>query len=74
MRLYRVYSEVPDWWYYGLFVLMLGLSLAVCEVWETGLPWWGFLITQLIPFTFILPIGMIQAVTNVQIGTSFYES
>ena len=32
------------------------------------LPWWGFLVTQLIPFVFTLPIGMVAAVTNVGIG------
>jgi hypothetical protein len=68
MRLNRKYTEVPDWWYLVLFGVMMMLSILVCEVWDTRLPWWGFLATQLIPFVFTLPIGMVQAVTNVQIG------
>jgi OPT oligopeptide transporter protein len=68
VRLNRQYSEVPDWWYYTLFFLMMFLSIVVCEAWDTRLPWWGFLVTQLIPFVFTLPIGMVQAITNVQIG------
>jgi OPT family oligopeptide transporter len=68
MRLNRKYPEVPDWWYLVLFVVMMALSIVVCEAWDTRLPWWGFLVTQLIPFIFTLPIGMVQAITNVQIG------
>lgn len=72
-RLYRKYPEVPDWWYIALFVLMMVLSIIVCEAWDTRLPWWGFLVTQLIPFIFTLPIGMVQAITNVGIGTHFFK-
>jgi OPT family oligopeptide transporter len=68
MRLYRKYPEVPDWWYLVIFTIMMILSIIVCEAWDTRLPWWGFLITQLLPFIFTLPIGMVQAITNVQIG------
>ena len=68
MRLYKKYPEVPDRWYIILFFIMMGMSIIVCEAWDTRLPWWGFLVTQLIPFVFTLPIGMVQAVTNVQIG------
>jgi hypothetical protein len=67
-RLYRRYQEVPDWWYYGLFLFMMVCTIIVCEAWDTRLPWWGFLVTQLIPFVFTLPIGMVAAVTNVGIG------
>ena len=67
-RLYRKYPEVPDWWYLTLFGLMMVFSIVVCEAWDTRLPWWGFLVTQLIPFVFTLPIGMVKAITNVGIG------
>jgi hypothetical protein len=69
MRLNRKYPEVPDRWYLFLFVAMMALSIVVCEAWDTRLPWWGFLVTQLIPLIFTLPIGMVQAITNVQIGS-----
>jgi hypothetical protein len=70
LRLYRKYPEVPDRWYFILFGLMMVISIIVCEAWDTRLPWWGFLVTQLIPFIFTLPIGIAQAITNVQIGIS----
>ena len=68
-RLYRKFPEVPDWWYLILFGLMMVLSIVVCEAWDTRLPWWGFLVTQLIPLLFTIPVGIVQAITNVGIGT-----
>jgi hypothetical protein len=68
VRIYKRYPEVPDWWYITLFLIMMGLSIFVCEAWDTRLPFLGFLVTQLIPFIFILPIGIVRAVTNVTIG------
>jgi hypothetical protein len=62
------YSEVPDMWYMALFIITMILSIIVCEAWDTRLPFWGFLGTQLIPFIFTVPIGFVQAVTNVRIG------
>lgn len=73
VRLYRKYREVPDWWYIALFLFMMVLSIMVCEGWSTRLPWWGFLVTQMIPFIFTLPIGIVQAVTNIDIGIAVSE-
>ena len=64
----RNYPEAPEWWYQGVFVALFALSIVVCVVWPTYLPWWGFIITMLLPIIFILPIGIIQARTNQQIG------
>ena len=68
MRLMRRYPEAPDWWYYVIFVLMTVMALVVTQVWETHLAWWAFFIALLIAVVWFLPIGMIQAITNVQIG------
>ena len=37
MKLNRVYKEVPDWWYVALGLVMFGMSIGVCEGWETQL-------------------------------------
>ncbi len=42
------------------FVAVLG--------YPTNLAWWAFLLAVAISFVFSLPIGIIQAVTNNQIG------
>lgn len=37
MKLNRMYKEVPDWWYVALGLVMFGMSVGVCEGWETQL-------------------------------------
>ncbi|KAI1313823.1 hypothetical protein EDD11_002491 [Mortierella claussenii] len=66
-RLMRVYPEVPDWWYIFLFVLSLGLSLMTCIIWDY-MPWWAVLLAMAIAIFFVLPVGIVQAVTNQQPG------
>ncbi|KAI8604603.1 OPT family small oligopeptide transporter [Dissophora ornata] len=67
-KLMQAYKEVPEWWYIGLFAIMVILSIVTCEVWEYGLPWWCVLLAVGISALFSLPIGLIQAVTNQQPG------
>ncbi|KAI1170423.1 OPT family small oligopeptide transporter [Nemania sp. FL0916] len=68
MRLMKKYEDSPDWWYLALFVIMVGLSFAVCTAWPTGFPAWAYVICILIPILWIIPIGAVQAITNIQIG------
>ncbi|KAI9572532.1 OPT oligopeptide transporter protein-domain-containing protein [Boletus coccyginus] len=46
-RLMSVYSQVPDWWYLVLFLVMFA------------------------SFTYVIPCGMIQAITNQQVGLHY---
>ncbi|KAI8801478.1 OPT oligopeptide transporter protein-domain-containing protein [Cladochytrium replicatum] len=70
MRLMRNYAEVPTWWYLALFLSMLALSIFTVHMWNTQLQleWWGILLAIGIAILFVLPIGLIQAVSNWQIG------
>ena len=68
MRLMKKYRDAEDWWYIVLFAIMLGISFAVVCAWETSFPWWAFVICILIPVVWTIPIGIIQAVTNIQLG------
>ncbi|EFX00268.1 small oligopeptide transporter [Grosmannia clavigera kw1407] len=68
MRLMQRYKEAPSWWYFSLFVLMLVLGFITILAYPTNLTWWAFLLAVVISFAFALPIGIIQAVTNNQIG------
>ncbi|KAK3322505.1 OPT family small oligopeptide transporter [Apodospora peruviana] len=68
MKLMRRYKEAPTWWYMSLFVLMLAIGFVTILAWPTNLTWWAFLLAVFISFGFALPIGIIQAVTNNQIG------
>ncbi|KAE9989912.1 GPI transamidase component [Venturia inaequalis] len=68
MKLMLKYPEVPFWWYGGLFVLMFALSLVVILVWPTEFAWWAFIIAIVFSTVMTLPIGIVQAITNQQIG------
>jgi OPT family oligopeptide transporter len=44
------------------------VSVFVCEFWPTHLPWWGLLISILLPIIYTIPVGIVQAITNIQPG------
>ncbi|KAG0043187.1 hypothetical protein BGZ83_011745 [Gryganskiella cystojenkinii] len=62
-RLMRVYPEVPDWWYGLLGVITFALSMVTCVVWDY-MPWWALLLAFAIAIVFLLPVGIVAAVTN----------
>ncbi|KAM3482364.1 hypothetical protein MY5147_000212 [Beauveria neobassiana] len=68
MKLMRKYPEAPDWWYLSLFLLMLALGLYTVVAYPTNFAWWAFLLAIFVSYAFSLPIGIIQAITNTQIG------
>ena len=61
------YKQVPQWWFYIFLVLMLALAIVACKGFgkQLQLPWWGLLLACGIALFFTLPIGIIQATTNV---------
>jgi OPT family small oligopeptide transporter len=67
-RLMSRYPQVPEWWYLILFLSMFVLGVISIEVWPTQMPVWAFVLALLIAFTYVIPIGMIQAITNQQVG------
>ncbi|KAF9977098.1 hypothetical protein BGZ73_006972 [Actinomortierella ambigua] len=66
-RLMRAYNDVPDWWYGTLFAVCLALTFATCITWEL-MPWWGVILALGISAVFVLPVGIVHAVTNQQPG------
>ncbi|CAL0299513.1 unnamed protein product [Lupinus luteus] len=66
------YEQVPEWWFVGILALMIVMSLVACEGFEKQLqlPWWGFLLSLGIALVFTLPIGVIQATTNMVISSN----
>lgn len=47
---------------------MIAISFGVVAGWPTGLPAWAYIICILIPMIWLIPIGIIQAITNIQLG------
>jgi OPT family small oligopeptide transporter len=67
-RLMSKYRQVPEWWYMCIFVVMFIFGIICIEIWPTEFPVWGFVLALLIAYFYIIPIGMIQAITNQQVG------
>ncbi|KAN0078386.1 OPT oligopeptide transporter domain containing protein [Tylopilus felleus] len=67
-RLMSKYRQVPEWWYMTIFVVMFVFGILCIELWPTDFPVWGFVLSLVIAYFYIIPIGMIQAITNQQIG------
>ncbi|KAL0954158.1 hypothetical protein HGRIS_005294 [Hohenbuehelia grisea] len=67
-RLMSRYPQVPDWWYAIIFLSMFALGVIAIQVWPVGFPVQWFILALVIAFVYIIPIGMIQAITNQQVG------
>ncbi|TDL15748.1 OPT oligopeptide transporter [Rickenella mellea] len=67
-RLMTRYRQVPEWWYACIFLSMFVFGIISIEVWHTEMPVWAFILALIIAFVYIIPIGMIQAITNQQVG------
>ncbi|KKY37600.1 putative small oligopeptide transporter [Diaporthe ampelina] len=68
MRMMKKYRDAEDWWYMALFAFMVALSFVVVCGWPTDFPWWALIVCLLIPIVFTIPIGIVQAITNIQLG------
>ncbi|KAI9510643.1 OPT oligopeptide transporter [Russula earlei] len=67
-RLMARYPQVPEWWYISILVIVFSMSAITIEVWPTEVPIWGLLLAIFVAAFYIVPVGMIQAITNQQIG------
>ncbi|KAL4071896.1 OPT oligopeptide transporter [Scleroderma citrinum] len=67
-RLMSKYKQVPEWWYIVIFAGMFVIGVISIEVWHTEFPVWAFCLSLAIAFFYVVPIGMIQAITNQQVG------
>jgi OPT family small oligopeptide transporter len=67
-KMMEKYPEAPDWWYGSLFVIMIAVALVAILAFPTELTWWAFGLSLIIAGGFSIPIGIIQAITNIQIG------
>ncbi len=71
-RMMRKYPEAPGWWYMVILIVMIGMSLATALAYQTHLSWWAFFVALIISFVWAVPIGMIQAITNIQLGLNVF--
>ncbi|KAG6331009.1 hypothetical protein ID866_8080 [Astraeus odoratus] len=67
-RLMSRYKQVPEWWYMLIFVSMFTIGIITIEIWNAELPVWAFCLALVLAFVYAVPLGMIVAITNQQIG------
>ena len=52
----------------ALLVVMVGASFGVIVGWDTGFPAWALVVCMLLPIIWLIPIGLIQGISNIQLG------
>ncbi|CAG8657400.1 6347_t:CDS:10, partial [Gigaspora rosea] len=60
--------KVPYYWYGGIFFVMLIIAMILGETTGARLPWWGVLLSVILAVLMVIPIGVINAISNWQIG------
>lgn len=71
-KMMRKYRSIPWWWFIAILVPCLALSFVTIYVWPTHMTWWSLIIAILISLVWMVPIGMVQAVTNIQLGLNVF--
>ncbi|KAL7420969.1 hypothetical protein Q5752_003853 [Cryptotrichosporon argae] len=67
-KLMRAYLSVPSSWYMGLLVINLGAAILMMLTAPLQMPIWALLLSLIIAAIFLVPIGIIAAVSNTVIG------
>ncbi|RDW87223.1 small oligopeptide transporter-like protein [Coleophoma crateriformis] len=68
-RLMRLYPRAPWYWFGGIILAIVALTITMVTVYDTKLPWWAILITTVVPALYIIPCGIIQGMTNQDVNT-----
>ncbi|WXC61948.1 hypothetical protein SNK03_007815 [Fusarium graminearum] len=68
-RLMAAYPECPHWWYLVILVTSFTLACISVSMWPTGMPIWGIVLAVLFTVLLQVPIGMLFAVTNLELST-----
>ena len=66
-RLMRAYREVPEWWYMICLAIAIGIGMAGIAVWPTNTTPLVVLYGIALCLLFVVPIGIIAAMTGVQV-------
>ncbi|KAI8326231.1 OPT superfamily oligopeptide transporter [Martensiomyces pterosporus] len=69
-KLILQYPPVKSWWYVAMLVASCTTAVGVGVGGRIGVPWWGYLLSFAIAIVLVIPVGIIQAVSNRQPGLS----
>ncbi|EMG48888.1 Opt1p, partial [Candida maltosa Xu316] len=67
-RLMKSYKKAPEWWFLVIFLIFFGMAVATVRAWPTEMPVWSLVLALLIGIVFLLPVTVIYAKTNIQVG------
>ncbi|EPS31607.1 Sexual differentiation process protein isp4 [Penicillium oxalicum] len=67
-RLMSRFKPVPVWWYAAITLVMIGMALGVVLGYPTHMTWWAFFISLIIAVLWFVPLGIVKASTNIDIG------
>lgn len=72
MKIMRKYRLVPTWWYLALLAVMTAFAFVSALAYPTGMAWYSVILSLIIATVFTIPIGIIQAFTNIQLGLNVF--
>jgi len=67
-KLMKRYKEVPDWWYWAVIVVCTVFGIVAVEVYDEQLPIWALFIAILLPLLYVIPGGLVYAISGQQIA------
>ncbi|ORX39348.1 OPT oligopeptide transporter protein-domain-containing protein [Kockovaella imperatae] len=67
-RLMRNYLPVPSSWYFGLLAVNFGAAVLLVKTTPLQMPIWALVLSIAIATVFLIPVGIIAAVSNTTIG------
>ncbi|KAK9476496.1 OPT oligopeptide transporter protein-domain-containing protein [Lipomyces japonicus] len=62
------YPEVPDWWFFVIFVISLVVGIIGLRCYPTGTPIWAIIIMVLVSLLLLIPIAVMYSVTGYMVG------
>lgn len=68
MRLMNKYKEAPLSWYGSVFLASFAMGVSAIHGWETGMHAGHFILAIVIGAIFMVPIGVIMALSNQEVG------
>lgn len=71
-KMMRKYPRVPAWWFMCVFLPMFALTFVAAYKWPTDMPWWSIIVAIIVAIVWLIPVGLIQAITNIQLGLNVF--
>ncbi|KAI5196195.1 hypothetical protein AUEXF2481DRAFT_6299 [Aureobasidium subglaciale EXF-2481] len=72
MKIMRKYKLVPTWWYLALLAVTIAFAFVSALAYPTDMAWYSVILSLVIAGVFTIPIGIIQAFTNIQLGLNVF--